>query len=413
MKKQSIRALLVALILLAISPFIETVIPMAISADAAYTYPAYFEVTKAKKTDNGVPIAVYHTEPSGSSTTYKIPVGSRITVVDSVKNSSGNIWYKFKKGDGYRWIFEDYVSYRGTITEYSKLVLMETIDGGEYHSQPWSKATSAYTTSASFGNGIVLKISRKINRNGTIWYKVYGQEQYIYSGNVKAHSCSGYCTNPYGYTSIDSTNHQYKYNDVKCSNSTCPNNKAQTVKTVTEKHSWDNGTVTKSPTCTANGSRKYTCTRCGATKTSTLTALGHNYQNGKCTRCSAWTVKSTSNINNVKYVVTDDSVKVHNGPYGSCATVTTLSKKATITVTQKIVNGEGNTWYKYSGGYVFGDYVKEHSSCTWNSGSVTKAPTCTQTGSKKYTCTLCGATKTSTLTALGHNYQNGKCTRCS
>ena len=53
-------------------------------------------------------------------------------------------------------------------------------------------------------------------------------------------------------------------------------------------HTWDNGTVTKAPTCTEAGSTKYTCTVCGETTTTPTPALGHNYgSNGKCTRCGA------------------------------------------------------------------------------------------------------------------------------
>ena len=48
---------------------------------------------------------------------------------------------------------------------------------------------------------------------------------------------------------------------------------------------------------------------------------------------------------------------------------------------------------------------------TWNSGSVTTSATCTSSGVKTYTCTLCGATKTETIASLGHNW--GSWTRIS
>ena len=38
----------------------------------------------------------------------------------------------------------------------------------------------------------------------------------------------------------------------------------------------------------------------------------------------------------------------------------------------------------------------------WNSGSVTKQPTCTATGVKTYTCRTCGVTKTESIAAKGH-----------
>lgn len=44
--------------------------------------------------------------------------------------------------------------------------------------------------------------------------------------------------------------------------------------------------------------------------------------------------------------------------------------------------------------------VHQHS---WDAGSVTTAPTCTETGVKTYAC-ACGATSTETLAAIGHSY---------
>ena len=43
---------------------------------------------------------------------------------------------------------------------------------------------------------------------------------------------------------------------------------------------------------------------------------------------------------------------------------------------------------------------------------ITKEATCTDAGSKKLTCKNCQATKTETIPALGHNFENGECTRC-
>ena len=79
-------------------------------------------------------------------------------------------------------------------------------------------------------------------------------------------------------------------------------------------HSWDNGKITKYPTCTSTGTRTYTCTSCGATKTTTIAATGHS----------------------------------------------------------------------------------------WNSGTVTKKPTCTEKGIKTYKCKDCGATRTESIPELEH-----------
>jgi len=42
----------------------------------------------------------------------------------------------------------------------------------------------------------------------------------------------------------------------------------------------------------------------------------------------------------------------------------------------------------------------------WNDGKITTPPTCTKTGVKQYTCTICSETKTEEIAALGHNYSS-------
>lgn len=46
----------------------------------------------------------------------------------------------------------------------------------------------------------------------------------------------------------------------------------------------------------------------------------------------------------------------------------------------------------------------------WNSGKITKAATCTAAGTKTYTCTSCGATKTEKIPATGHAWDDGTVT---
>lgn len=48
--------------------------------------------------------------------------------------------------------------------------------------------------------------------------------------------------------------------------------------TVVCDHAWGSGEVTKEATCTENGTKVYTCSKCGETKTETLYALGHNLE---------------------------------------------------------------------------------------------------------------------------------------
>ncbi len=59
-------------------------------------------------------------------------------------------------------------------------------------------------------------------------------------------------------------------------------------------------------------------------------------------------------------------------------------------------------------GYKAGEAPHEHSFGEW---TVTKEATCTEKGEETRTC-ACGETETREIEALGHDYVNGKCTRC-
>ena len=66
-------------------------------------------------------------------------------------------------------------------------------------------------------------------------------------------------------------------------------------------HTYNSGSVTTSATCTSNGVKIYTCTKCGATKAEAISALGHSYSTTvvastcteqgytihQCSRCTA------------------------------------------------------------------------------------------------------------------------------
>ena len=122
-------------------------------------------------------------------------------------------------------------------------------------------------------------------------------------------------------------------------------------------HKWDAGVVTKEPTYTSTGTKKYTCTNCGETKTETIAKLvctSHVWDSGKVVTAPTYKTEGTK-----KYTCTN------------CGT----TKTETIA---KLV-------------------------CTshvWDSGVVTKKPTYSSAGTKEYTCVNCGTTKTSSIAML-------------
>ena len=125
-------------------------------------------------------------------------------------------------------------------------------------------------------------------------------------------------------------------------------------------HIWDSGKITKTATCKESGTKTYTCTSCNTTKTEEIPATG-NHQN--------------TELRNVKEATCAQEGYTGDIYCKDCGTK--LSSGKTIAKT-------------------------EH---TWDAGKVTKAATCTESGTKTYTCTSCNTTKTEEIPATG-NHQN-------
>ena len=136
-------------------------------------------------------------------------------------------------------------------------------------------------------------------------------------------------------------------------------------------HKWDAGVVTKEPTYTSTGTKKYTCTNCGETKIETIAKLvctSHVWDSGK--------------------VVTAPTYKTEGTKKYTCKNCGT-TKTETIA---KLV-------------------CTKHA---WDAGVVTKQPTYKTEGTRKYTCTNCGETKTKTIAKLvctTHAWDNGTVTK--
>ncbi len=88
--------------------------------------------------------------------------------------------------------------------------------------------------------------------------------------------------------------------------------------------------------------------------------------------------------------------------------------KGTYTAKIRAINTKYFDYYTDGNTLTF--TVKDCTTHTWNSGTVTKAATCTEAGVRTYTCTVngCGASKTESIPALNHTTPNddGNCTRC-
>lgn len=140
----------------------------------------------------------------------------------------------------------------------------------------------------------------------------------------------------------------------------------------TQSHNWDNGTQTKAPACTENGTTTYTCRDCKAIKTEPIPALDHDF--------GEWT---------------NDSIDAHirRCKRANCHAKDSDSHKW----------GEWKSVNDNTHGMICsicnGEHTEEHN---WNGGVITKEPTEWEAGIKTYTCTDCYHTKTEPIDKAVH-----------
>lgn len=184
----------------------------------------------------------------------------------------------------------------------------------------------------------------------------------------------------------------------KCS--VCGETKDVTLSNPLGEHSWDNGKVTKEATCKEEGSKTYTCSICGDTKTEAIPKKDHTWDEGKVTK---------------KATCTEDGLKVYTCK--NCGETKEEILKATGHQHTEVRNEKKATCTEegYSGDIYCtdcGELIKKGSATektdhNWKVTSEEKA-TCEKDGSKTFTCTECGETKTETTPKTGHKFSNWK-----
>ena len=175
-------------------------------------------------------------------------------------------------------------------------------------------------------------------------------------------------------------------------------------------HKWDAGVVTKEPTYTSTGTKKYTCTNCGETKTETIAKLvctSHVWDSGKVVTAPTYKTEGTKKYTckNCGTTKTETIAKLVCTKHAWDAGVVTKKPTYTSTGTKKYTcTNCGETKTETIAKLVCTNHA-------WDAGVVTKKPTYTSTGEKKYTCTNCGETKTETIAKLvctSHVWDSGK-----
>lgn len=223
------------------------------------------------------------------------------------------------------------------------------------------------------------------------------------STSVSAASITVACDHSYGsWTNADTNNHQKvcgKCGDIQ-----------------TASHTWNSGTITKQPSCKETGTKTFACTACNATKTETIDkTTNHSY--GAWTKVNDATHKSTCSV------CSDVKTASHNWNSGTITKQPTCKDTGIKTYTctdcgatktedvAKTTNHNYGSWTKVDGSnhkHTCSVCQKEETaSHSWNSGAITKHPTCKEVGVKTYTCTACNTTKTEDISKTNeHSYSS-------
>ena len=196
-------------------------------------------------------------------------------------------------------------------------------------------------------------------------------------------------------------------------------------------HTYGSAVITKQPTCTSEGTKTKTCTKCGATVTETIAKLSHSYTTTvvaptctadgytlhKCSVCGTSYKDSTTKATGHSYgnsVVTKQPTCTSEGTaIKTCTkcnatftqTIAKTSHKYADTVVALTCTTDGYTLHKCSVcGTSYKDSTTKATGHSYGNSVVTKQPTCTSEGTKTKTCTKCNATVTETIPKTSHKY---------
>ena len=281
-----------------------------------------------------------------------IKAGTQVQVLGSVTNCWGNAWYK--------------VSYNG-VTGYTSKDNLTWVGYGAQEISCTITSPKEGTTVPKAAYPVIGTVTSKYNLQEVVGYIDGSKFATVSLGNTTTLDIRSSAINhSLDFASLSPGSHTLviKARDVHHSQliTVC------TRKFVTEgatacSHSYSSK-VTAAATCVKNGTRTYTCSKCGHSYTETIAATGvHSYGSWTTTQAATCTTTGT-----------------RKKTCSSCGDVQTLSIPAT-----------------------------GHSYSSW---VTTTAAGCTTAGTQKRTCSSCGDVQTQSIAATGHIYADGICTVC-
>ena len=170
-------------------------------------------------------------------------------------------------------------------------------------------------------------------------------------------------------------------------------------------------TAAKEPTCTAEGSKTYTCSRCSDSYSETIAKLDHDYAAATCT--APKTCKACGK--------TEGSALGHDHQLTATKEPTCTAEGSKTYTCSRCSDSYSETIAKLDHDYAAATCTspKTCKACGKTEGSAlghdhkvtaSKEPTCTAEGSKTYTCSRCSDSYSETVAKVDHNFAAATCT---
>ena len=343
--------------------------------------------------------------------------GAMLNAVSTVKNGYGSIWYKLDNGN---YIVNSNVAVHNT----------HTWNGGTVTVSPTCmKEGKKVFTCTLCGHSETRTLGKVSHKYGSGFMCVYGcgnydpdsvtaisgeqNKLYVITDGAAAYSgpytsCARKATYSAGkeITSVSTVKNGFKSVWYKLSGG---NFIASADVVIHNEHKWDSGSVTRSATCTAEGSKTCTCQICGKTEVRKIPKLAHKFgSNHLCAYgCGTFDPDSVTEVSaeKISLYVEKSSIKAYSGPYTKCAEKATYKKGKMLTAVSSVKNGYGSTWYKLDdGSYVSNADVVVHKTHEWADTEITKPATCMEEGAGTRKCKICGKTEEVAIEMCEHDF---------
>ena len=292
---------------------------------------------------------------------------------------------------------------------------METATAYYYPDKTW---TTAAMQSLQNSDETIIWVSRgcKHSYTATVTQPTCATQGYT------THRCTK-CGNSYKDSYTSTKDHNYgtwsKLDDTYHKR-TCTVCQSATVKAA---HNWDSGVITKQPSC-QTGSKLYTCSTCGGTKTEVLAAtIEHSYTTEVSPPTCTEQGYTTYTCGSCGYSYRDSYTSAKGHSYSSVVTPPTCKEQGYTTHTCKGCGHSYTDNYTDEAGHSYSNWIEVDGQthkriCTvcllateteihiYNPGTIKSPATCTEDEVKTYRCIYCEYVRDEVIpdSAKGHTY---------